>query len=100
MDGTNEPLWERPVRWPADGLPFDMRALRYVLAATEQMSFSGAAGALGLKVSTVSRYNHPDIILRPLTEEVENASTYLVASDLPNPPELDRFIERARKTAD
>ncbi len=33
MDGTNEPLWERPVRWPADGLPFDMRALRYVLAA-------------------------------------------------------------------
>ena len=56
MDGTNEPLWERPVRWPADGLPFDMRALRYVLAAAEQMSFSGAAGALGLKVSTVSRH--------------------------------------------
>jgi len=56
MDGTNPPLWERPVRWPADGLPFDLRALRYVLAAAEQMSFSGAACALGMKVSSVSRH--------------------------------------------
>ena len=56
MDGSDAPLWERPVRWPAEGLPFDMRALRYVLAAAEQMSFSGAAGALGMKVSSVSRH--------------------------------------------
>ncbi|MCO5145836.1 MAG: LysR family transcriptional regulator [Aquamicrobium sp.] len=56
MDGLNTPLWERPVRWPAEGLPFDMRALRYVLAAAEQMSFSGAACALGMKVSSVSRH--------------------------------------------
>ncbi|MET3791074.1 LysR family transcriptional regulator [Aquamicrobium terrae] len=55
MDGTNPPLWERPVRWQAEGLPFDMRALRYVLAAAEQMSFSGAASALGMKASSVSR---------------------------------------------
>lgn len=53
LDG---PLWERPVRWPADGLPFDMRPLRYVLAAAEQMSFSAAAAALGVKVSSVSRH--------------------------------------------
>jgi DNA-binding transcriptional LysR family regulator len=32
-----------------------MRALRYVLAAAEQTSFSGAACALGMKVSSVSR---------------------------------------------
>src|SRR5690606_27174841 len=55
MEKSNAPRWERPVRWPSDGLPFDMRALRYVLAAAEQMSFSGAAGALGMKVSSVSR---------------------------------------------
>jgi DNA-binding transcriptional LysR family regulator len=48
-------LPERPVRWPSQGLPFDMRALRYVLAAAEQTSFSGAACALGMKVSSVSR---------------------------------------------
>ena len=49
-------MWGRPVRWPTQGLPFDMRALRYVLAAAEQMSFSGAARALDMKVSTVSRH--------------------------------------------
>lgn len=49
------PLSTRPVRWPYDGLPFDMRALRFVLAAAEQMSFSGAAQALNIRVSTVSR---------------------------------------------
>ena len=55
MGGTDRPLWERPVRWPAEGLPFDMQALRYVLKAAEQMSFSGAARALDMKVSSVSR---------------------------------------------
>jgi len=39
MDGMNPPLWERPVRWPADGLPFDMRALRYGAGSAEQMAF-------------------------------------------------------------
>ncbi|MGB3832639.1 MAG: LysR substrate-binding domain-containing protein [Mesorhizobium sp.] len=55
MEESRAPIWERPVRWPAEGLPFDMRALRFVLAAAEQMSFTGAAGALGMKVSSVSR---------------------------------------------
>ncbi len=36
MDGMSPLLWERPVRWPVDGLSFDMRALRYVLAAAEE----------------------------------------------------------------
>ena len=53
---TDIPLSERPVRWPSQGLPFDMRALQYVLAAAEQMSFSGAARALDMKVSSVSRH--------------------------------------------
>lgn len=51
-----KPMCERPVYRPAKGLPFDLRALRYVLAAAEQMSFSGAADALGIKVSSVSRH--------------------------------------------
>lgn len=52
-DGS--PLWARSVRWSNNGLPFDLRPLRYVLAAAESMSFSGAALALKTKVSTVSR---------------------------------------------
>lgn len=52
-DGS--PLWARSVRWPHNGFPFDLRSLRYVLAAAEMMSFSAAARALKTKVSTVSR---------------------------------------------
>lgn len=52
---NDKPIWERPVRWPDDGLPFDMRPFRFVLAAAEQMSFSQAAQALDTRVSTVSR---------------------------------------------
>lgn len=49
------PMSEKLVRWPEDGLPFDMRPLRFVLAAAEQTSFSGAALALKIGVSSVSR---------------------------------------------
>ena len=52
---ANPPLFERPVRWPNEGLPFDLRPLRYVLAAAEQKSFSAAACVLGVKVSSISR---------------------------------------------
>lgn len=54
-DSRVPPLWNRPVRWPEDGLPFDIRRLRYVLAAAEHLSFRGAAEALGLERSSVSR---------------------------------------------
>lgn len=53
--GHDVPLLARPVRWPDVGLPFDMRPLRFVLAAAEQMSFSAAAIALDTRVSSVSR---------------------------------------------
>lgn len=52
---NNPPSWERPVQWPETGLPFDLRAVRYVLAAAELLSFSKVALALDIKVSTVSR---------------------------------------------
>ncbi|MGI6855056.1 LysR family transcriptional regulator [Mesorhizobium sp. 1B3] len=38
-----------------EGLPFDLRSLRFVLAAAEQFSFSAAATALTSRVSSVSR---------------------------------------------
>lgn len=55
MVASGRPLWEQSVRWPGAGLPFDMRSLRFVLAAAEQLSFSAAAAALDTRVSTVSR---------------------------------------------
>lgn len=55
MDTSNTPLWERATRWSGRGLPFDLRSLRFVLVAAEQMSFSGAAQVLDMRVSSISR---------------------------------------------
>ncbi|QLH14857.1 LysR family transcriptional regulator [Paracoccus pantotrophus] len=52
---NDPPSWERPVQWTSSGLPFDLRAVRYVLAAAELLSFSKVALALDARVSTVSR---------------------------------------------
>lgn len=54
--GTDpEPEWMRPATWTAAGLPFDLRALRFVLASAEYLSFTSAAHALNARVSSVSR---------------------------------------------
>lgn len=42
-------------RWADPGLPFDLRALRYAIAAAEHLSFSKAALALDTCTSSVSR---------------------------------------------
>ncbi|EXL06504.1 LysR family transcriptional regulator [Brucella anthropi] len=81
----------------ASGLP--PPTIADYISGHEPMMLLVAAGygvGFGLE-SQAALYNHPDIILRPLTDEVESAATYLVTSDLPNPPELERFIERARR---
>ena len=81
----------------ASGLP--PPTIADYISGHEQMLMLVATGCgvwFGLE-SQVTNYNFPDIIIRPVTEEIEDASTYLVTSGLPNPPELERFIKRARK---
>lgn len=69
------------------------------ISGHEPMMLLVAAGygvGFGLE-SQAALYSHHDIVIRPLADTVSNASTYIVTSDLPNPPELDRFIDRARR---
>lgn len=65
----------------------------------ERMMLLVAAGyGLGFGLETqAALHSSRNVVIRPLTDEIANASTYLVTSDLPNPPEVERFIERARK---
>ncbi|MFC3076136.1 LysR family transcriptional regulator [Shinella pollutisoli] len=69
------------------------------ISGHEPMMLLVAAGyglGFGLE-SQAALYAHHDIVIRPLTEEVLSASTYIVTNDLPHSPELQRFIERARQ---
>ena len=69
------------------------------ISGHEPMMLLVAAGygvGFGLE-SQAALYGHHDVVIRPLAEDIVSASTYIVTCDLPNPPELQRFIERARK---
>lgn len=69
------------------------------ISGHEPMMLLVAAGygvGFGLE-SQAALYGHHDVVIRPLAEEIVSASTYIVTSELPHPPELQCSIERARK---
>ncbi|HBO0859792.1 LysR family transcriptional regulator [Pseudomonas aeruginosa] len=64
----------------------------------EPMMMLVAAGygvGVGLE-SQVALYSNPDVIVRPLTDDVPSSTTFIVRSDRPPTPELSRFIQRAQ----
>jgi DNA-binding transcriptional LysR family regulator len=85
-------------RWfDHSGLPEPMIA-EYV-AGQETMLMLVAAGygiGIGLK-SQIGLHRHPDVILRPITDNVPDTVTFLVALNSPLTDELGRFIDRARQ---
>lgn len=81
----------------ASGLPWP-KVAQYISGHEMMMAVIAGGHGVGFGLeSQAAQYRHPDIVLRPVTDEVVSASTYIVTSDMPNPPELERFIERARR---
>ncbi len=68
----------------------------------ESMMMLVAAGygiGLGLE-SQMTLYHHPGIIIRPLTDEVPSATTFITMLDKPPSEELSRFINRALRVGE
>jgi DNA-binding transcriptional LysR family regulator len=84
-------------RWFGDaGLP-EPTIADYV-SGHEPMRMLVAAGygiGVGL-ASQLALYGHPEVILRPVTEDVPDMATFLVLPDRPSSAELSRFVDRAR----
>jgi DNA-binding transcriptional LysR family regulator len=60
------------------------------ISGHEPMMLLVAAGygvGFGLE-SQAALYGHHDVVIRPLAEDIVSASTYIVTSDLPNPPQV------------
>jgi DNA-binding transcriptional LysR family regulator len=57
---------------------------------------AGYGIGVGLE-SQIARYNHPEVIVRPVTDDVPNTATFIVTPDRPSSDELSRFINRARQ---
>lgn len=65
----------------------------------ESMMLLVAAGygvGVGLE-SQITLYSHPDVIIRPPTDNISNAATFIAMLDKPPSDELCRFIARAKQ---
>lgn len=85
-------------RWFNDGALPSLSVAEYV-SGHELMIMLVAAGygiGIGLE-SQIALYSHPDVIIRPVADEVPNTATFIVVPEKPASMELERFINRAQE---
>jgi len=68
----------------------------------ESMMMLVAAGyGVGFALeSQVKLYDHPDVVIRPVTDDVPNAVTFLALLDKPYSEQLSRFITRIQRVGE
>lgn len=62
------------------------------------MILVGAGRGIGFGLETqAATFNYPDIIIRPVTDKLVTARTFIVTNKVRNCLELQRFIVRAKR---
>ncbi|MBV2205776.1 MAG: LysR family transcriptional regulator [Pseudomonas sp.] len=70
----------------------------YVSGHEPMMMLVAAGYGIGVGLETqVTLYNHPDVIIRRVTDDVPSAATFITMLDKPRSEELTRFIARAQQ---
>jgi DNA-binding transcriptional LysR family regulator len=73
----------------------------YVSGHEPMMMLVAAGYGIGFGLeSQVTLYNHPDVIIRPVTDDVPSAATFITMLDQPPSEELSRFITRAQRVGE
>jgi len=71
---------------------------QYVSGHEPMMMLVAAGYGIGLGLeSQITLYNHPEVIIRPVTNDVPSAATFITILDQPPSEELGRFIARAQQ---
>lgn len=78
-------------------LPFPKTA-EYVSGHEPMVMLVAAGYGIGIGLaSQITLYSHPDVIVRPVTDDVPSTATFITLLDKPRTEELSRFIGRARQ---
>lgn len=73
----------------------------YVSGHESMMMLVAAGYGIGLGLeSQTALYNHPDVIIRPFSDEVPRTATFITMLDKPPSEELSRFIGRALRVGE
>ncbi|MCO6059558.1 LysR substrate-binding domain-containing protein [Pseudomonas sp. MOB-449] len=85
-------------RWFCEAtLPFPTNA-EYVSGHEPMVMLVAAGYGIGIGLaSQITLYSHPDVIVRPVTDDVPSTATFITLLDKPLTEELSRFISRARQ---
>ncbi|MGK3119354.1 LysR family transcriptional regulator [Pseudomonas corrugata] len=88
-------------RWFRDkALPLPVIA-EFVSGHEPMMMLVAAGYGIGVGLaSQIALYNHPDVVIRPVTGDVPDTEIFIVKQNSSPSEELNRFIERAQKTGD
>ena len=85
-------------RWFCEAtLPLPSNA-EYVSGHEPMVMLVAAGYGIGIGLaSQITLYNHPDVIIRPVTDDVPSTATFITLLDQPRPEALSRFIDRAQQ---
>lgn len=82
----------------SDGVSPPPSVAEYVSGHEPMLMLVAAGYGIGIGLeSQIALYNHPDVIIRPVVDEVPNAATFIVVPEKPASKELERFIKRAQE---
>jgi DNA-binding transcriptional LysR family regulator len=85
-------------RWFSDSGLTEPKVAEYVSGHEPMLMLVAAGYGIGVGLeSQIALHSHPDVIIRPVTDDVPSTTTYIVITDRPPPEELSRFIDRARQ---
>ncbi|HCE6398067.1 MULTISPECIES: LysR family transcriptional regulator [Pseudomonas] len=73
----------------------------YVSGHEPMMMLVAAGYGIGLGLeSQITLYSHPDVIIRPFTEDVSSTATFITMLNRPPSEELGRFVARAQEVGE
>jgi len=77
------------------------KVAEYVSGHEPMMMLVAAGYGIGLGLaSQITLYRHPDVIIRPVADDIPSIATYIALRDTPPSDELRRFVLRAQQSDD
>lgn len=82
-------------QWCCDTASPPLMIAQYISGIESMIMLVAAGYGIGLALeSQITLYDHPDVIIRPVTDDVPPTPTLIVTRDKPPSDELSRFIAR------